>query len=99
MTFQFGVRWAIPELLRGLHQAGGIDLPALNGEESWTLPIPACFVVDRNGDIVYSEINPDQNRLSDRRNVAVPADAPGRSAARLRHEALRKEIHCFDGSC
>lgn len=55
---QFGVRLAIPEVLRGLHKAGGIDLPTLNGDESWTLPIPARFVVDRNGVIVYSEINP-----------------------------------------
>jgi hypothetical protein len=26
---------------------GGIDLPLLNGNESWTLPIPARFILDR----------------------------------------------------
>jgi peroxiredoxin len=35
----------------------------------WTLPIAARFVIDRNGLIVYSEINPDQTRGSDPRNM------------------------------
>ena len=62
VTSQFGVRWRIPELLRECHRNSGIDLPLLNGEESWTSPIPARFVIDRTGIIAYSEINPDQTR-------------------------------------
>jgi hypothetical protein len=29
------------------HRKSGIDLPLLDGDESWTLPIPACFILDR----------------------------------------------------
>jgi peroxiredoxin len=74
VSLKFGVRWVIPELLRSLHKAGGVDLPVLNGEESWTLPIPARFVVDRNGVIVYSEINPDQTRPSDMQGILPVVD-------------------------
>lgn len=54
----FGVRWCIPELLRETHRKSGIDLRRFNGDESWTLPIPARFILDRAGVIAYSEINP-----------------------------------------
>ncbi|TXH33877.1 MAG: AhpC/TSA family protein [Rhodospirillaceae bacterium] len=62
VTSEFGVRWRIPELLRECHRNSGIDLPSLNGEESWTLPMPARFVIDRAGIIAYSEISPDPTR-------------------------------------
>lgn len=77
----FGVRWRMPELLRELHRAGGVDLPTLNGDDSWTLPIPARFVVDRNGVIVYSEVNPDQMRLSDPQDLLSVLDHLSRPRA------------------
>ncbi|WP_432761442.1 peroxiredoxin-like family protein [Rhizobium mayense] len=61
---QFGVRWRVPELLQTLHLKIGIDLPSLHGEDSWTLPIPARFVIDQRGVIVYSEADPDQTHRS-----------------------------------
>jgi peroxiredoxin len=74
VSFQFGVRWAIPEFLRDLHRAGGVDLPKSHGDNSWTLPIPARFVIDQNGIIVYSEINPDQTRHTDPRGILPVLD-------------------------
>jgi peroxiredoxin len=70
----FGVRWCIPEVLRDIHRKSGIDLPRLNGDESWTLPIPARFIVDRAGGIAYSEINPGQFGRSPPRNVLPVLD-------------------------
>lgn len=64
VALQFGVRWRIPELLQTLHLKSGIDLPRLHGEDSWTLPIPARFVVDQSGVIAYSEVDPDQTHRS-----------------------------------
>jgi peroxiredoxin len=66
---QFGVRWQMPELLRGLYRNSGVDLPLLNGEESWTLPVPARFVVDRAGLIIYAEVNPGQVGQSNPRDI------------------------------
>jgi peroxiredoxin len=70
----FGVRWCIPEFLRDIHRKSGIDLPLLNGDESWTLPIPARFILDRSGIIAYSEINPDQSGRSPPRDVLPVLD-------------------------
>ena len=70
----FGVRWCIPELLRDFHRKGGIDLPLLNGDESWTLPISARFILDRAGVIAYSEINPGQSVRSPPRDVLPVLD-------------------------
>lgn len=61
---QFGVRWHVPEMLQTLHLQCGIDLPNLHGEDSWTLPIPARFVIDPKGVIAYSEVDPDQTHRS-----------------------------------
>lgn len=71
---QFGVRWCIPELLRDIHARSGIDLPLLNGDESWTLPIPARFILDKAGLIVYSEVNPGHAVSSPPRDVLPVLD-------------------------
>ena len=63
-ALKFGIRWRIPELLQSLHLKCGIDLPNLHGEDSWTLPIPARFVIDQSGVIAYSEVDPDQTHRS-----------------------------------
>jgi peroxiredoxin len=59
---QFGLRWTAPEYLREVHRALGADLTAFNGEDSWTLPMPARFVIGRDGVIAYAEVNPDYTR-------------------------------------
>ena len=39
--------------------AFGIDLEASNGEPSWTLPIPARYIVDSSGVVRYARVHPD----------------------------------------
>jgi len=36
-----------------------IDLAAVNGDDSWTLPMPGRFVIDRSGTIRAAETDPD----------------------------------------
>ncbi len=40
----------------------GIDLPTANGDDSWTLPMPARFVIDRSGMIRAADVDPDYTR-------------------------------------
>jgi peroxiredoxin len=70
----FGVRWWIPELLREIYGKTGIDRPLLNGDESWTLPIPARFILDRAGRIAYSDINAGQSGRSPPRDILPMLD-------------------------
>jgi len=48
--------------LRKLYESFGIDLEAHNGDDSWTLPVPACFVVDGSGIIRSVQADPDYTK-------------------------------------
>jgi|SRR5579859_611610 len=55
----FGVRWTLPEYLRDVHRMMGAPLPMFNGEESWTLAMPARYVIGQDGVIAYAEVGAD----------------------------------------
>ena len=59
---RFGLRWNVPDYLREIHIRLGADLAQFNGEDSWTLPMPARYVIAPDGTIAYAEINPDYTR-------------------------------------
>jgi peroxiredoxin len=55
----FGLRFAMPDYLVELYKNLKNDLPAFNGDPSWTLPMPARYVIGQDGIIAYAEVNPD----------------------------------------
>jgi len=59
---QYGLRFRMPDYLIELYKQLGVSLPAFNGDESWTLPMPARFVIDRHGEIRYAEADPDYTK-------------------------------------
>lgn len=77
----FGLRFAMQDDSIELYKSLKNDLPAFNGDPSWTLPMPARYVIDRDGTILYAEINPDYTRRPEpldmlptlRRASATPA--------------------------
>jgi peroxiredoxin len=62
LAAKFGIRWRLPEDLQAIQKQLGADLVAFNGEDSWTLPMPARYVIGQDGIIAYAEINPDYTR-------------------------------------
>lgn len=56
---EYGLVFEIPTYLKEAYLDLGLDLAKFNGDDSWTLPIPANFVVDQKGTIVYSDADPD----------------------------------------
>jgi len=56
---ELGLAWALPDDLRQVYLGFGIDLAAANGDESWTLPMPARYIVDRNGIVTAAAVHPD----------------------------------------
>ncbi|QOU04428.1 AhpC/TSA family protein [Pseudomonas fluorescens] len=56
---KFGVRWTLPDYLQVIHKKVGADITVFNDENSWTLPMPARFVISQNGIIEYAEVNAD----------------------------------------
>ena len=58
----FGLRFDLPDFLVELYKQLKNDLPTFNDDPSWTLPMPARYVIGQNGVILYSEVNPDYTR-------------------------------------
>ncbi|MEE3627610.1 peroxiredoxin-like family protein [Nitrospirillum sp. BR 11752] len=58
----FGLRFELPGYLVDLYKGLKNDLPAFNGDPSWTLPMPARYVIAPDGTILYAEVNPDYTR-------------------------------------
>ncbi|GAH16992.1 unnamed protein product, partial [marine sediment metagenome] len=59
---QFGLVFSLPGDLRGLYSSFGIDLERFNGDASWTLPMPARYILDQQGRILSADVNPDYTR-------------------------------------
>jgi peroxiredoxin len=58
----FGLRFNLPDYLVELYKRLKNDLPTFNDDPSWTLPMPARYVIGQDGLILYSEVNPDYTR-------------------------------------
>jgi len=61
----FGIRFALPDYLVQVYRSFGNNLPAINDDPSWVLPMPAHYVIGGDGVIAYAEINPDYTRRPD----------------------------------
>lgn len=59
MAKTYGLVYTCPEDLKQVYLGFGIDLGKYNGDDSWTLPMPGRFIIDRSGTIKYAEANPD----------------------------------------
>mgnify|MGYP001604056360 CR=1 FL=1 len=62
VSAKFGLVFTLPADLREVYGKFGIDLPRANGDDSWTLPMPARYVIDRTGTIRSAEADPDYRR-------------------------------------
>ncbi len=56
---RFGLRFALPDYLREMYRTFPLDLEKFNGDATWTLPVPARFVIDQRGVIRAAESDPD----------------------------------------
>jgi peroxiredoxin len=79
LAAKFGIRWQLSEDLKAVHKQLGADLVAFNGEDSWSLPMPARYVIGQDGVIAYAEINPDYTRRPEPSDVFPVLDQLKRS--------------------
>ena len=56
---RFGLTYRVPEEQKGIYQRAFVTLPFVNGDDSWELPIPATYVIDRDGTALYASANED----------------------------------------
>ena len=56
---QFGLTYRVPEPQEAVYRRAFVNLPFTNGEDSWELPIPATYIIDRDGTILCASANED----------------------------------------
>ena len=73
---RFGIAFQLPPALQDLYREAGIDLPRINADPGWELPVPATYVIapDRRISLAYVEVDYRQ-RLDPAAVLAVLAEA------------------------
>jgi peroxiredoxin len=56
---QFRITYRVPAAQEAIYRRAFVNLPFTNGDDSWELPIPATFLLDRDGTILYGCANED----------------------------------------
>jgi len=56
---RFGLVYRVPEEQQAIYRRAFINLPFINGDESWELPIPATYILDRDGTVLFASANAD----------------------------------------
>ncbi|MBX9887378.1 MAG: AhpC/TSA family protein [Flavobacteriaceae bacterium] len=67
---QYGVAWEVPEfLLSHMRVDRNLDLAKINNGNTHVLPIPATFILDKNGTIVWTYVNVDYRTRSEPQEI------------------------------
>lgn len=70
----YGIAYRLPETLVNAFK-GRLDLPKINGDESWTLPLAATYVVGPDGKIAYAFVGADYTKRAEPAEVLAAVRA------------------------
>jgi peroxiredoxin len=56
---QFALAYRVPDEQQAVYQRAFVNLAFVNGDKSWELPIPATYIIDREGNVLYASANED----------------------------------------
>jgi peroxiredoxin len=59
LATQFGLTWTVPDPLRSYYLSVMVNIPYINEEESWTLPMPGTFVIAADRKVLFAEAHAD----------------------------------------
>ena len=66
---KYGLVFKLPKDLREVYLKFRLDLEKNQGNDSWELPIPAIYVIDKKGKIVYSFLNVDYVKRAEPKDI------------------------------
>ncbi|HZP03637.1 MAG TPA: peroxiredoxin-like family protein [Terracidiphilus sp.] len=52
---RFGLVYSVPAYQREYYRSILVNIPFMNGDQSWRLPLPATYVIGRDGRIAYAQ--------------------------------------------
>jgi peroxiredoxin len=56
---QFGLVYRVPGQQEAIYRSVFVNLPFVNGDDSWELPIPATYILERNRAVLWALADPD----------------------------------------
>jgi peroxiredoxin len=56
---QFGLVYRVPDEQEAIYRRAFINLPLTNGDESWELPIPASYILEHDGTVLFASADED----------------------------------------
>ena len=56
---QFGLAYTVPDYHRDYYRSILINIPFVNGEDSWRLILPATYVISQSGRVVHAQAHAD----------------------------------------
>lgn len=56
---KFGLTYRVPAVQEAVYRRAFVNLPFINGEASWELPIPATYIIECDGTVAYTSANED----------------------------------------
>ncbi len=60
-----GLVFSLADELKPIYKEFGIDIPASNNDETYDLPMPATYVINKNKEIIFSYIDEDYTKRSE----------------------------------
>jgi peroxiredoxin len=56
---KFGLVYRVPAEQQAIYRRSFTNLPFINGDESWELPLPATYILRRDARVMFASANPD----------------------------------------
>jgi len=66
---EYGLVFSLAEELRPIYLSFGIDIPSNNDEDSYEIPMPATYVINKNKEIVFSFIDEDYTKRCEPQDI------------------------------
>lgn len=71
LAMECGLMFRVPDEIRQFYLSRGIDFSKVYGNSSWMLPVPATYIVGRDGIIAHAYVNPDFRFRLEPREILV----------------------------
>jgi peroxiredoxin len=77
---KFGLIYRVPAAQEAIYRRAFVNLPLANGDDSWELPIPATYIIDRDGTILYASANEDYTERPEPAEIVALLNSTGLSS-------------------
>lgn len=72
----FGIAYRVPDDQQTMYRRAFVNLPFTNGDNSWELPIPATYILDRCARVIFSSVDPDYTNRPEPESILAALPSP-----------------------